>query len=226
LNAFAFFLPHGTQIHNQGLLDLYNAICIFLQGVMDNETSTGTLLEHCSSFIAQTIFSSTFALVKLLNSSFAANVDTERGKALFNGIILAARKMSVEKDDLASRVGTRVPLLWRSVAPWSPSQPDPLVLRVQFRMSVSHIYDCHWAFREQLKTRVPGQSIALDGSVTPGDDALLQTENNGLISGYAGLPFAGLDLDTIEMVNSSDWVFGDWTGLPLTPYGYQNIMTA
>jgi hypothetical protein len=198
---------------------------------MDNETSTGTLLEHCSSFIAQTIFSSTFALVKLLNSSFAGNVDTERGKALFNGIILAARKMSVEKDDLASRVGTRVPLLWRSVSsgtPWSPSQPDPLILRVQFRMSVSHIYDCHWAFREQLKSRGElrsrGDPIVGDENETPGGTP--QAENNGLVGGYAGLPFAGLDLDTIEMANSSDWVFGDWTGLPLAPYGYQSIMAA
>jgi hypothetical protein len=209
---------------------LYNAICVFLQGVMDNETSTGTLLEHCSSFIAHTIFSSTFALVKLLNSSFAGNVDTERGKALFNGIILAARKMSVEKDDLASRVGTRVPLLWRSVSTggrWSPTQPDPLVFRIQFRMSVSHIYDCHWAFREQLKSRgTPGATVSIDGNETPGEDSTSQTENNGLVSGYAGLPFAGLDLDTIEMINSSDWNIGDWTGLPVAPYGYQSILTA
>jgi hypothetical protein len=119
---------------------------------MDYETSSGTLLEHCSNVISQTIFSAAFTLLKLLNSPFASTIDVEHGKALFNGSLLAARKMSVQSDDIASRVATRVPRVWREYgagAPWSLSKPDPLVLRIQFRMSVSHRHDCMLAGESQ-----------------------------------------------------------------------------
>ena len=62
---------------------------------MDYETSSGILLEHCSNLVSHTIFSAAFALLKLLNSPFASKVDVEHGKALFNGSLLTARKMSV-----------------------------------------------------------------------------------------------------------------------------------
>lgn len=174
---------------------------------MNNETSTGTLFDHCSNFITNTIFSSTFTLVKMFNSSFASQIDLDQrgGMALFNGIILGIRGMSIG-NDLASRVAARVPLMWRALGAGSQfaNKPDPSLLRIQFRMGVSHIYDLHFAWKEQLKAKgaTPETAVTLA-------DGTISTPNG---------PFAGLDYDERILYDSMDWVFGDWSGLPLGSY--------
>lgn len=131
-------------------------------------------------------------------------MDTQQGKALFNGIILAIRGMSIG-NDLASRVAARVPLMWRALGAGSQfsNKPDTL-LQIQFRMGVSHIYDLHFAWREQLKAKGATPEAAM-------------TLADGTVSTPNG-PFAGLDYDERILYDSMDWVFGDWSGLPLGSY--------
>ncbi|KAG9237402.1 hypothetical protein BJ875DRAFT_156380 [Amylocarpus encephaloides] len=207
LHAFAFFLPVDSLARRLALDELFAAVCAFLQAVMNHETSTGTLLEHTSNFISQTIFSSTFVLVKLLNGPPSKHMDTERGKALFNGIILAAGRMSIAKDDLPSRVGTRVPHLWRALGggkEWVEDRPDPTVLRIQSWMGVSHVYDCHWAWKEQCKQKVGGH-----GNGT----ALNESNARGACGGGQG--GLGSDAETMEALNPTDWAFLDWATIPI-----------
>ncbi|CAG8962158.1 hypothetical protein HYFRA_00005205 [Hymenoscyphus fraxineus] len=219
LHAFAFFLPPGdgqttflpsTEDSTAVALSyLYNAACLFLQEVMNLETSSGTLFDHCDNFIAQTIFSSTFAMVKIINSSYAEQVSTQQGSALFNGIILAINKMSLGNNDLASRVALSVPLMRRALgASQSAGKPEFLPLRIQFRMGVSHIYDLHYAWREQLKVKMETPEAALSQL---GDG----TMNN---LGYSGLLY-----QERVFFDSMDWMFGDWSGMPFGSYEHSYL---
>jgi hypothetical protein len=217
LNVFAFFVPSTSPSKGTALDDLYNSTCSFLQLVMDYETSTGTLLENCSNFIAQTIFSAIFALLKLLNSSFASRINPEHGKALFNAAILASRRMSLQDGDLSYRVATKVPQQWKQMgegAPWSAPTPDPLDMTIQMGMSMSHRYDCMW---KQLKTsasKAQNHELNISGQTVNNTDAqttphVHQAETNPPLSLPADVSFTGFGMDDVDLFISMGWMMGD-----------------
>ena len=198
---------------------------------MDYETSTGTLLEHCNNLISQTIFSAAFALLKLLNSPFASKVDVEHGKSLFNGSLLGARRMSVQSNDVASRVATRVPQLWRKLgagAPWSMSKSDPLVLTIQHRMSVSHGYDCMLNWREHLKAEntlaqngeATTSGLATGVSIVPSSAQIPQPASYQAVGLPADVSSAGLEVGNLDLFSSLDWMLGDYANNTLAPYDF------
>ncbi|KAH6676768.1 hypothetical protein B0J14DRAFT_360528 [Halenospora varia] len=227
LNCFAFFLPLGSPGRDQTFLDLYNSACTFLRAIIDYETSNGTLLEHCSSFIGQSIFSAIFAMLKLLNSSVASKIDFEHGTALFNGMILATRRMSIQNDDLPERFAIRVPQLWkvmRTDPQWSMARLDPLVLRIDFRMSWSHVDDCMWAWRVFVRDKGDIQSqqqerSALSSTSTKGPD-IVRGEINHAFQAAVGTGetlFPTFDPE-LDIFGSMDWMMGDWAGMEFPPY--------
>lgn len=227
LNCFAFFLPLGSPGRDQTFLDLYNSACTFLRAIIDYETSNGTPLEHCSSFIGQSIFSAIFAMLKLLNSSVASKIDFEHGTALFNGMILATRRMSIQNDDLPERFAIRVPQLWkvmRTDPQWSMARLDPLVLRIDFRMSWSHVDDCMWAWRVFVRDKGDIQSqqqerSALSSTSTKGPD-IVRGEINHAFQAAVGTGetlFPTFDPE-LDIFGSMDWMMGDWAGMEFPPY--------
>ncbi|KAF4626843.1 hypothetical protein G7Y89_g11314 [Cudoniella acicularis] len=223
LHTFAFFLPLGSIQRDNGFQLLYQYACDFLQRVMDYEMSTGTLLEHCSIFISQSIFSSIFALVKLLNSPFAERIDRQHGKAIFNGILLAIRRISLQNDDLPSRVAIRVPLLWKAMgagSPWSGTRPDPLILKVDFRMGASHAFDCMWAWREHIKNMDGGSQTEQHKS--PGPPSLVPSTSISAIPdasfqnpiGVGDPSLAGWDMN-FDLFGAMDWMIDGSAGMDL-----------
>jgi hypothetical protein len=191
---------------------------------LDCETSTGTLLEHCNNLISPSIFSSIFALLKLLNSPFTDKINTEHGKVLFNGVLLAAKTMSIQDGDVASRIASNIPKQWRAWgagAPYDASKPDPLVLKIRFRMSVSHGYDCRWSWREYLQ----GQGNNKGPDIKEGATSdVLTTEPLSGEGSYEDVPLPidpmipGLGMEDLDSFASMDWMLGDWTNEPIMPY--------
>jgi len=193
---------------------------------MDYQTSTGTLLEHCSNLISRTMFPSGFALMKLLNSPFATKFDVSNGKALFFSILLAAKTMSLQKDDLAFRFANWAPMLWKEMgagAPWTGSKPDPLFLTVQFGMNCSHVYDCMWKTREILQTKETSNHQSIATTSGPASSMASHPTSIPSFGNYPTATDATLgtpNMETLEMFNSMDWMFGDWADIPLGPDGF------
>lgn len=186
---------------------------------MDYQLSTSTFLEYSTNFLTQTIFSSAFALIKLLNSGFANEFDVTNGKALLFSALLSAKSISVN-DDLALRFATRAPQVWKFLgagAPWSPDKPDPLFLKIQVRMSASHVYDCIWRWRESVRAKeAPTQNAAtaVIGSPTEGLDPFSRPVDYSLPMDHS---FA--EMEDLDLFNSMDWMLGDWTDLVIDPTG-------
>lgn len=156
--------------------------------------------------------------MKLLNSPFASNFDISNGKTLLFSIILAAKSMSLQKDDLSYRFANWSPSLWREMgagAPWSGSRPDPLFLTVQFGMNCSHVYDCMWLRRESVREKETSNQPVTSG---PGNSMAPYTatvSSFGHSSTGADSSFAAIDMETLDVFNSMDWMLGDWTDIPI-----------
>lgn len=109
------------------------------------------------------IIASGFTLLKLLNSFFAAYIDLEFGRSLFTRAIRAIRAISVQSNDLPSRLAEVLSQLWKSSGAGS-KRPEPtsnvmdnsLQLKVKCRMSMSLVFDSVWRWREEFQAQGRG----------------------------------------------------------------------
>jgi transcriptional regulatory protein LEU3 len=95
-------------------------------------------------------------LLKVLkNQYFAAFVEAEAGKKLFNLSVTAIRKMSVSNNDLPGRLRDVLAYIWSHADTQiiSGVGRDGLQLKIRGRMSMSVVYDSLWRWREQFEVR-------------------------------------------------------------------------
>jgi transcriptional regulatory protein LEU3 len=80
---------------------------------LDVDRNAQSFLQYCPFFVYQTFPSASFVLLKVLkNQYFAAFVEAEAGKKLFNLSVTAIRKMSVSNNDLPGRLRDVLAYLW------------------------------------------------------------------------------------------------------------------
>ena len=104
------------------------------------------------------VIAAAFALLKLMNSFFANNIEFSYGRKLFTDTISAIRMISVKMNDLPSRLAEVLAQLWRSsgassrrVSNGIESTDNSLQLKVKCRMSLSLVYDSVWRWREEFQ---------------------------------------------------------------------------
>lgn len=140
----------GSSARNDDLTKLFVATTSFLSRVLDLELSPGELIGHSTNYILQMIVSAAFALMKLLKSSFKRHIDFTHGKLLFNGAISAIRRISVMDHDRPIRLADILAQMWNATGP-EPAGEDELQLKVRCRMSMSHVYDMVWRWRQRFR---------------------------------------------------------------------------
>lgn len=110
-----------------------------------------------------------FTLLKLLNSFFATHIDFEDGKRLFTNAIIMIRKISVQTNDLPSRLAEVLSQMWRGsvgggyrertsnpLAMTKGEMDGTLQLKVRCRMSMSLVFDSVWRWREEFQAKGHG----------------------------------------------------------------------
>lgn len=147
---FRYFVFLGSSPRSDDLTKLFVATTSFLGRVLDLETSPGELIGHSTNYILQMIVSAAFALMKLLKSSFNRHIDFNHGKLLFNGAISAIRRISVMDHDRPIRLADILAQMWNASGPETPEE-DVLQLKVRCRMSMSHVYDTVWRWRQRFR---------------------------------------------------------------------------
>lgn len=166
----------GSNPRSDDLIKLFVATTSFLSRVLDLETSPGELIGHSTNYILQMIVSAAFALMKILKSNFSRHIDFNHGKLLFNGAISAIRRISVMDHDRPIRLADILAQMWNATGPES-AEEDGLQLKVRCRMSMSHVYDTVWRWRQRFR---PVRSMEeMQGgflsSMTSGLDAYFST---------------------------------------------------
>ncbi|KAJ5727455.1 transcriptional regulator family: Fungal Specific TF [Penicillium malachiteum] len=147
---FRYFVFLGSNARSDDLTKLFIATTSFLGRVLDLETAPGELIGHSTNYILQMIVSAAFALMKLLKSSFNRHIDFNHGKLLFNGAISAIRRISVMDHDRPIRLADILAQMWNATGP-EPAGEDGLQLKVRCRMSMSHVYDTVWRWRQRFR---------------------------------------------------------------------------
>ncbi|KAJ5888358.1 hypothetical protein N7495_008399 [Penicillium taxi] len=159
LHLSAFFDNPSTKDYRERLLALYLATTSFLEAAMNLETEVGPVISYTPYYIYQMMVAAGCALLKLGKSFFAAHIDLEYARHLFNRTIWAIRGVSVSSNDLPERLAEVLAQMWRLGG--APQQPlatnadvdDSLRLKVRCRMSMSLLFDSVWRWREDARTK-------------------------------------------------------------------------
>lgn len=189
LHLYSFFNSEARFERREDLVALYYAAIDFLDSVF--ELQAEEKLVYVPYYIMQMALAAGFALLKLLNSDFAARLPFDQGKNYVLRTIDAMRKARVVPNDLVDRLAEVLAQLWkessrgRSLHSMSQSPvvgnpnvsmfanqnqrresagmlEDPLGLIIRSRMSMSVVFDCVWRWRE---SQISGAAESLDATV-------------------------------------------------------------
>ncbi len=146
---------------------------------------------------------------------------------MLNSTLLATKRMSIAEDDMPARCWTRIPAQFKvwEAGKWRRDRDgvDPLVLKIWFRMGVSHVYDCMWDWRTHLDRE---KKLAEDGenNIVPDQQAHPSIQPETTMDRYADF---GMNLDYLDMFNSMDWMLEEnlFTQLPVSydPASHGNL---
>jgi hypothetical protein len=222
-----FFDEPTSQSYQLNLNELYDATRTLLSSAFECDVD----LQYAPNYILQMMLAAAVALLKLLNSFFASYVDREAGQQLFWDTITAIRQMSVKTNDLAQRLAEVFAQMWQADAERmlerdafsdtkSPKNGDmdaSLTLERRYRMSMSHVFDSIWRWREGLEGKVRAEK--LEAAVKDPTSPQATTHRSSFSNGRR--PSAYLDEATSLPGMTS---FGGFGGLPLG--GSENLAYA
>lgn len=126
---------------------------------MNLETEVGPVLSYTPYYVYQMMVAAGCTLLKLSKSFFAAHIDMDYTKNLFNRAIWAIRGVSVSSNDLPERLAEVLAQMWRLGSATQRSTSgnadvdDSLRLKVRCRMSMSLLFDSVWRWREDARTK-------------------------------------------------------------------------
>lgn len=177
LRLHVFFAEPTTPSYQTDLNELYVSATSFLDACFN----CGYPLSHAPNYIMQMMFAAAVALLKLLNSSFAAyTTDRDAGEKRFWDAITSIREMSVRNNDLPQRLAEVFAQMWKadaerfeagqfaSLAASSNGKVEngageaamaDLKLKRKSRMSMSHVYDSIWRWREEVDGKVRAEKL-------------------------------------------------------------------
>lgn len=169
LRLSAFFDNPVTDSHRQDLLALYVSTTTFLETALSLELPTPSstipmsILPYAPFYVFQMLLAAGFTLFKIANSFFAAFVDMDYTKQLFNRTLYAVRGISMMSNDLPERLAEVLAQVWKTgVGGRSTSSVDldsSVQLKVRCRMSMSLVYDSVWRWREDFQVRSQGKTL-------------------------------------------------------------------
>ena len=182
LRLSAFFDSSTTPGYMDDLTGLWRAVLSFLDLVFELEsgqtsdgrsadtTYAGRILRYAPNYLLQMIVAGCFALLKLLGSSFAREVEFDRGRMLFHRTIQGIRSMSIVNNDLPWRLAELMVQMYNGARVEQRNQQvglgngndlnnveqridmdDSLQLKVRCRMSMSLVFDSIWRWREEFQ---------------------------------------------------------------------------
>ncbi|PWY91143.1 C6 transcription factor [Aspergillus heteromorphus CBS 117.55] len=178
LHLSAFFDDTTVKDYRERLLSLYVATTTFLEAAMNLETEVGPVLSYTPYYMYQMMVAGGCTLLKLCKSFFAAHIDMDYAKNLFNRTIWAIRGVSVSSNDLPERLAEVLAQMWRLNNVPTPKLTadggevdDSLMLKVRCRMSMSLLFDSVWRWREDARTKGRNLEAYLKNPTNPDSNA-------------------------------------------------------
>lgn len=166
LRLYVFFEEPSSSRYQLNLSELFNAVKWFLSSALDQELD----LRYAPNYILQMMLAAAGALLKLMNSFFASYIDREAGESLFWDTITAIRGMSVHSNDLPQRLAEVFAQMWKADADRMDDSiltdrvkngeiDASLTLKRRYRMSMSHVFDSIWRWKEEIQGKVRAEKL-------------------------------------------------------------------
>jgi hypothetical protein len=126
----------------------------------------GIDLKYAPNYILQMMLAAAVALLKLLNSFFKQYVDPSAGEEIFWDTITEIRKMSVKTNDLPQRFAEVFAQMWNADAERESTgvlegDGHSLSLKRRYRMSMSHVFDYVWRWKDEFSGQVRPEKLDL-----------------------------------------------------------------
>ncbi|KAK4191778.1 hypothetical protein QBC35DRAFT_425380 [Podospora australis] len=188
LRLAGFFDSSSTPAYLDDLMALWRATTSYLDYILDENQSCREeyqyqfrdqfFLRYATNYLQQMLVAAGFALLKLMRSFFAKQIEFDRGRNLFHGAIRSIRITSVVSNDLYWRLAELMVQIWNgaridSLSPSyhqhddNPEIDDSLQLKVRCRHSMSLVFDSIWHWREEYQARGRGTLDALKQPTNP-----------------------------------------------------------
>lgn len=219
-NLKAFFANHDSHNYTIALQELHTTTRNFLESAFKFE------LQYAPNYIMQMCIAAVVSLLKLLNSFFGFQEYSEResGVEMFWEAINRIRTMSVRQNDLPQRLAEVFAQMWnawdtlnseRIGGPIAESVTNgeidsSLTLKRRYRMSMSHVFDSVWRWKEELH----GERDKLKDAVkNPTSPIAMTHRSNSLSNGRR--PSSSM-MDDLDPAVPSMATFGGFGGMPLS----------
>jgi len=220
LNLQVFFEDHSSPNYQLDLQELDQTVRNFIQ----TTNSCGPNLQFAPYYIYQMCVAAAAALLKLMNSffGFSEYVDRDGGVALFWDAINSMRTMSARTNDLPQRLAEVLAQMWNA---WDAARTEggpisesvaageidsSLTLKRRYRMSMSHVFDSIWRWKEEMH----GDRGKLKDQLKHPTSPIAMTHRSSSFSNgrrpSVGMPDENQHADAQGMTS-----FGGFGGLPL-----------
>ncbi|KUJ07834.1 uncharacterized protein LY89DRAFT_789497 [Mollisia scopiformis] len=188
-----FFDSTSSAARKHNILKAYRTSTSYIQ-LLTSFDQTSNYLLHAPSYPLKIFVLACCVLLKVLRSSYAADVDFEEGKRLCNLAIIAANKSSVAPQDSAGKVAKMVSQVWHS-GDLRPLGEMP-VLMVKSRLGASILYDFIWTWRQEFGGQQGAYPREGDGMEPETEDILLPTDG----------VFDDASMVDLDFLNDPDWM--------------------
>ncbi|EDN93250.1 hypothetical protein SS1G_09116 [Sclerotinia sclerotiorum 1980 UF-70] len=161
-------------------------------------------------------------------NTYAMQFDSTQGRSLFNAAILAARSTSLATNDFSDRIAEALARMWRSAGSGDLNRRredfSPIDIKIQSRLSISHVHDCFLRWRKTINPPATIKSISennrnhhmnnsetsynnINGDVSQQDQGATATYfQPGSLEEAMNFPPMIADFD---LLNSLDWNFDE-----------------
>jgi hypothetical protein len=187
-NLKVFFENHDSEGYTLALQALHTTTRTFLDSAFKFE------LQYAPNYIMQMCMAAVVSLLKLLNSFFGFKeyIDRESGVEMFWEAINRIRTMSVRQNDLPQRLAEVFAQMWnawdtlnneRIGGPIADSVTNgeidsSLTLKRRYRMSMSHVFDSVWRWKEEMH----GERDKLKDAIKNPTSPIATTHRSGSMS--------------------------------------------
>ncbi|KAF7935338.1 uncharacterized protein EAE97_008245 [Botrytis byssoidea] len=227
LHTFAFYVPEFSPNHLTVLSSAYNSATRFIQALLDYDLHSEAILPYCSYYILKNLICASCVLLKILNSTYAMQFDSTQGRSLFNAAILALRSTSLATNDFSDRIAEALARMWRSAGSGDLNRKredfSPIDIKIQSRMSISHVHDCFLRWRKTINPPATVKTISdancngpinasqtsynnMNGDVMQDQGATATYFQPGSLEEAMNFPPMIADFD---LLNSLDWNFDE-----------------
>jgi len=127
----SLFDPSKTEHRKKGVLRAYNCAATLILNMMEADKLCN-FFSHITFYYLRRFLNAIFTLIKVLRSSYNAEIDLEAGKKLCTRATAVIQRCSVANNDCPGKAAKLVAQVWHSCNTAVLNEPPQLLVKSRF----------------------------------------------------------------------------------------------